>query len=227
MKKIVHMAVCLFPSVVSIILYGLYPQQGGVILLCAFALLLSLCWWLFSSFERKRPGARQIVLLAVFTALAVVGRGAFYLLPQIKPTAAIVILTGVSMGPESGFLSGALSMFISNCFFGHGPWTLWQMVAMGTVGFLAGLLFEEKQPKTWHLMLYGGISVFLIYGALVDVSTIMLSGTGLEGALMIYGAALPFNFSHGLGTAVFLSLGSGRILRSIRRVQKKYGMMQR
>ena len=46
-------------------------------------------------FEGRRPQARELVLLATMTALAVAGRAAFYWLPQCKPVCAIVILTAV------------------------------------------------------------------------------------------------------------------------------------
>ena len=77
-------------------------------------------------FEGRRPQARELVLLATMTALAVAGRAAFYWLPQCKPVCAIVILTAVAFTPEAGFVTGAAAGLISNFFFGQGPWTPWQ-----------------------------------------------------------------------------------------------------
>ena len=91
-------------------------------------------------FEGRRPQARELVLLATMTALAVAGRAAFYWLPQCKPVCAIVILTAVAFTPEAGFVTGAAAGLISNFFFGQGPWTPWQMFTWGLVGFLAGIL---------------------------------------------------------------------------------------
>ena len=76
-------------------------------------------------FERRKPQAREMVVLAVLTALAVAGRSAFFMLPQFKPVAAMVIIAGVAFGGEAGFLVGALTAFVSNMLFGHGPWTPW------------------------------------------------------------------------------------------------------
>ena len=76
-------------------------------------------------FEGRRPQARELVLLATMTALAVAGRAAFYWLPQCKPVCAIVILTAVAFTPEAGFVTGAAAGLISNFFFGQGPWTPW------------------------------------------------------------------------------------------------------
>ena len=53
---------------------------------------------------------------------------------------AIVILTAVAFTPEAGFVTGAAAGLISNFFFGQGPWTPWQMFAMGLIGFLSGII---------------------------------------------------------------------------------------
>ena len=86
-------------------------------------------------FEKRRPQARELIVLAVLAAIAVAGRAAFFMVPQFKPVAAIVIIAGVCFGAESGFLVGAVAGFVSNLFFGQGPWTPWQMFCFGIIGF--------------------------------------------------------------------------------------------
>ena len=98
-------------------------------------------------FEGRRPQARELVLLSTMTALAVAGRAAFYWLPQCKPVCAIVILTAVAFTPEAGFVTGAAAGLISNFFFGQGPWTPWQMLGFGLVGFLGGVLFAGREVR--------------------------------------------------------------------------------
>lgn len=97
----------------------------------------------FMIFEEKVPQTRELILIAGISAIAVAGRMAFFWLPQFKPVLAIVIIAGISLGPESGFLCGALSMFASNIFFGQGPWTPWQMFAAGIIGFISGITFSK------------------------------------------------------------------------------------
>lgn len=84
----------------------------------------------------RKPQARDMVPIAVMAALGVVGRTVFAIvpLPNFKPVSAIVIMTGVVFGPESGFLTGALTGFVSNFIFGQGPWTPWQMFSWGMIG---------------------------------------------------------------------------------------------
>ena len=61
----------------------------------------------------------------------------FFMLPEFKPVVAMTILAGVAFGGETGFLVGAMTMLVSNMLFSQGPWTPWQMFAMG-VNRLAG-----------------------------------------------------------------------------------------
>lgn len=117
----------------------------------------------FMRFEMKKPRAREMVPLAVMAALGVVGRTVFQIipLPNFKPVSAIVIMTGVSFGAEAGFMTGALTGFVSNFIFGQGPWTPWQMFCWGMIGFIAGKMaktgfFERKNNREyftatfWH-----------------------------------------------------------------------------
>lgn len=102
------------------------------------------------NFERRRPRAREIVLLASMTALTV---GANEICAHTVPLHAgttLVVLSGIGLGPEAGFLIGALGRFLCNFFDGQGPWTPWQMFAWGLIGYLAGLFFnrtERRNPK--------------------------------------------------------------------------------
>ena len=76
-------------------------------------------------------------------ALNVAGRAAFFMLPEFKPVVAMTILAGVAFGGETGFLVGAMTMLVSNMLFSQGPWTPWQMFAMGIIGWLAGVLYRK------------------------------------------------------------------------------------
>ncbi len=73
----------------------------------------------FMMFEGRKPKAREIMVIAVLSALGVAGRAAFFMVPSFKPVAAFVILTGISFGGEAGFLVGCLIMLISNMFMGQ------------------------------------------------------------------------------------------------------------
>ena len=52
------------------------------------------------------------------TALSVLGRILFAMIPAFKPVTAMVVITAMYFGSEAGFLTGALSAVISNFYFG-------------------------------------------------------------------------------------------------------------
>lgn len=183
-------------------------------------------------FEDRKPQARELLLIAVMAALEVVGRMAFFMLPQFKPVAALVIITGVSLGAEAGFLTGAVGSFVSNFFFGQGPWTPWQMFAFGIIGFLAGILFRGKSEETKAnrilLSIYGGFAVFIIYGFVVDCSSAInfSSGFSLKNLWVVILSGLPFNFAHGVSTVIFLYILAKPMCRKLSRIKRKYGIME-
>jgi len=181
-------------------------------------------------FEKRRPHARELVILAVLTALAVAGRAAFFMLPQFKPVVAMVIIAGVAFGGEAGFLVGALSGFISNMFFGQGPWTPWQMFAFGIIGFLAGILFQRSKFSRSRLALcaFGGFAAFVIYGGLLDFhSALLFLGGRLtpEAVLIVFVQGVPFNLIHAAATVTFLAIIARPMLGKLERVKIKYGLI--
>ena len=177
-------------------------------------------------FEGKKPSARELVLLATMTALAVAGRVAFAWLPQCKPTCAVVILTGIAFSPEAGFLTGASAALVSNFFFGQGPWTPWQMLGFGLVGLLGGLLFQGRKFRRTSLLLYGFFAPLLLYGLLLDTASLLMFPAleiSWEALLAAYGAGFFANLVHAVATVLFLMLLQKPILRKLERVKVKYG----
>lgn len=181
----------------------------------------------FARFEGRRPQVKEIVLLAVMTALAVAGRAAFYWLPQFKPVCAVVILTAVAFNTEAGFITGAAAGLVSNMFFGQGPWTPWQMLGFGLVGYIGGLLFYGKEPKMLPLVLYGFFSVLIIYGLLLDTGSLLMYSQQptLQELAAMYVSGFAPNLVHAFGTAVFLATLKNPVLLKLRRIKTKYGIL--
>ncbi len=216
------------------IFFGIYflNDRSSVFIGCCIICLSMLPFAMV--FEGRQPQARELLLIAVMSAIAVVGRAAFFMVPQFKPTAAIVIIAGVSLGPEAGFLIGAVSGFVSNFFFGQGPWTPWQMFALGIIGFIAGLLFSRRkgsENKHRHRILlsaFGGLAAFGIYGFLMDFSSVVTVSRGITKELLLARmvSGFPFNVIHGVATTFFLLILSDPMERKISRIRKKYGLME-
>src|SRR5512133_1722026 len=107
-------------------------------------------------FERTRPPAKVVALVATLAALATVGRIAFAPFPNVKPTTDIVLFAGFAVGAAPGFAVGATTGLASNVFFGQGPWTPWQMAGWGMVGVLGGVLgvlTKGREPRRLPLAL--------------------------------------------------------------------------
>lgn len=178
----------------------------------------------FLSFEKRKPKLREIMIVATLAAIAVVGRGAFYMLPSVKPMAAIVILSGVSLGGEVGFLVGAMSMLVSNIFFGQGPWTPWQMFAMGMLGFVAGLLFRRKLDTSWKrivlIAIAGFVLVMILYGGIMNPASVLMYQEHVNKQMIVaaYLAGVPFDLVHALSTFVFILIGGKPLLEKLDRV---------
>lgn len=185
----------------------------------------------FVMFEDRKPQAREIVVIAVMVVIATMGRMAFSMLPNFKPVTAIVIISGIGLGAEAGFLTGALTAFASNFFFGQGPWTPWQMFAFGIIGFLSGLLFRNNRKKYAFnkviLCIYGGFVTFAIYGFIMDTSSALsfLDGLTWEVFVAKYISGVPVNFTHAVSTMIFLFAMTKPILKKLDRVKLKYGIL--
>ena len=204
-----------------------FSEQVNYYITSVAVLVLSMLPF-FVGFELKKISTGEITLVATFIALAVVSRAVFYLIPQFKPIGAVVIIAAVCLGAQRGYLVGSFSAFISNFIFGQGFWTPFQMVALGLVGFLSGLIFKKIKPKRVSLSIVGFVLCFALYGLIVDMSTIISvygNDFDFKGAMSIYLTGLPFSAVFGAATAVFLFLFGEAFIKKTQRVIKKYGLI--
>lgn len=218
-------AVILIPATV---LFGMYFLDDRKYYFTSILVLFEIFSMFIFRFENRKASAREIVLLAALTALSVGGRLAFYMLSNFKPALAIIIITGAALGAESGFLVGALTAFISNMFFGQGPWTPWQMFAMGISGFMSGILFKSDilPKKRIVLSFYGLLTALFIYGGIVNISSALVWEQQPTLKVIISYLILGFKFDliHGIATAFFMFVLSGPVIYSIERIKHKYGL---
>lgn len=187
----------------------------------------------FVGFERRKPQLRELVVIAVLIALGVIGRQVFFMLPQMKPVLAISIIAGASLGPGAGFLVGAMIAFVSNFFFGQGPWTPWQMMALGLAGMFAGLIFQkwnrrERKPSRLHKIsacVFGLLSGYF-YGLVVDLWTLFgyTEKPSLSAYLIVKSTAVWFDTVLAISTFVFLWVLYAPMIKKLNRIKLKYGM---
>lgn len=187
----------------------------------------------FVGFERSKPQIRELVVISVLIAIGVIGRQVFFMLPQMKPVIAISVIAGASLGPGAGFLVGAMIAFVSNFFFGQGPWTPWQMMALGLAGMFAGLIFQkwnrrEPKPSKVHkiaVCVFGLVSGYF-YGLIVDLWTLFgyTEKPSLNAYLVVKSTAIWFDTLLAISTFVFLWMLYAPMIKKLNRIKLKYGM---
>ncbi|MCL1828817.1 MAG: ATP-binding cassette domain-containing protein [Oscillospiraceae bacterium] len=181
-------------------------------------------------FENRKPQARELAVIAVLCAIAVAGRAAFFMLPQFKPVVALVIIAGVAFGGEAGFLVGAMTGFVSNFFFGQGPWTPYQMFALGIIGFLAGICFRKGLLRRTPLSLavFGAFATLIVYGGIMNPAQVLIFQSPPEKAMLIaaYLQGIPFDLVHAAATVTFMLIIAKPMLEKLDRVKSKYGLTE-
>ena len=209
---------------------GLQWNGGRKYMVISFAIIFETMLPFFLIFEGRKPQARELVILSVLSALAIGGRAAFFALPGFKPVAAMVILSGVAFGGEAGFMVGSMTMFCSNVLFGQGPWTPWQMFAMGVIGLLAGVLFRKGllHRERFSLSVFGGLVTFLIYGGIMNPASVLMyqPNVNLKMILTAYITGVPADAVHALATVLFLWFLAEPMLEKLDRVKVKYGLLE-
>ena len=190
----------------------------------AFAVLLECSLPFVMVFEGRKPEPRELVLIAVTAAIAIAGRAAFFALPGFTPVMGLVILAGAAFGGESGFIVGAVTMLLSNFMFGQGPWTPWQMFAMGLIGFLGGMVPRRNRLS---MACFGAAAAVLVYGGIMNpASALMWDRTGNTGSLLVYYVAgLPVDLVHAAATFITLWFMTEPFLEKTDRIREKYGLL--
>lgn len=202
-------------------------QQGNYYISAVAIIILSLIPF-YVLFEQRKIKTSEIVTLAVMIALCVASRVVMAYIPQVKPTCALVIVTAIAFGPNVGFFTGSLSMFVSNFIFGQGMFTPFQMLGMGLVGFICGLIFHKK-PYTNNKLavsIIGGLSCFIVYGIIVDSCSFFMMSTDFtfKSAIKIYLSGMSFNLVHGITTGILLFFINKPMTDKFNRLRIKYGI---
>ncbi len=194
----------------------------------SLAVLVEVMAAFFILFEGRRPKSREIAVMAVICALGIAGRAAFFMLPQFKPVAALVIIAGMTLGGGSGFIVGAVTMLVSNMLFSQGPWTPWQMFAMGLVGLIAGGLSGFLRGGKGRLCVFGALVTIVVYGGLMNLSSALIwAGQPDIGVILTYFVTgFPMDCVHAAATALFLWFGAEPMCEKLDRLRVRYGLFE-
>lgn len=196
-KRTAVAAALIFLAIPVVIALGATLLKDRNYILISLIILVLTMMPFFMVFERRKPKAREIVLIAMMCALTVCAQLICGVTIPIRAGTAIIIVCGVALGPEAGFLIGALARFALNFYAGHGPWSPWQMFCWGLLGFLAGLAFnranlEKKNSRDFRVVM--GPVLCVVFTAVLAYVTYVLvppadGATFFGWRLYIFGAA--------------------------------------
>ncbi len=147
---------------------GSSDSTSGWLALALLPLLAITALWFA---QGKLAGPRQIALLGLLASIAAATRIATSGVGGFELIFVVVILGAAALGARFGFLLGASAILLSSLFFGGiGPWTAFQMFAVGWVGAGAGLIGRRlgKKLKSWQLASYAVVSAYL-FGLIMNL----------------------------------------------------------
>lgn len=211
----------LIPLVAIPLLVALGVTLSNHHLLISFGIAVLAVVLFLAGFERKLTGSRRLVLVSCMTALCIAGR----FIPFFKPVTALTIITGMYLGGESGFLTGAMAALLSNFYFGQGPWTPFQMLALGLLGLCSGWLHRPLK-RSRPLLLLWGVLAGIAYSMVMDVWTVLWydGSFRLELYLSALLTALPYTAMYAVANFVFLWVLAKPFGEKLERVRIKYGV---
>lgn len=224
--RIIISAVVISVLIPACLIFGVWLFKDRKYNIISMLIAFLSCVPFFVRLERGKNGARELIVIAVMTAFSVLGRIIFMPLPGFKPVTAVTVISGITLGPEAGFLVGSLTAVVSDFFFGQGPWTPFQMFAWGILGFLSGILMYRKQKKSLVVVCVLGAAGGVLFSLIMDIwTTLSLDGVfNVSRYLTNVFAALPFMGIYSFSNIVFLLLLTKPFVSKLERIKVKYGI---
>lgn len=224
MKKYVSYIIML-AIVPTVILIGQLVFKNKEYAFVSLAIAVISCIPFFLAFERKKHTTSRLIMVGVMTALSVVGRIVFAVIPGFKPVTAMIIITGVYFGSETGFMVGSLTAVISNFYFGQGAWTPFQMLSWGFIGLLAGIFAEKLKKSKLTVVVFGALSG-VIFSLLMDFwNTLWWDGFfNIKRYMIMIGSSAWFTLIYAVSNVIFLIVLMKPMGDKIERVKIKFNI---
>ncbi len=201
-----------FPSLNALVSWGLIAIVLAVLVTLAF----------FFKFESVALGSKEIALVAMLATISAVLRIPFAAIPSLQPCTFLIICCGYVFGPIAGFMVGAMTPLISNFFLGQGPWTLYQMLAWGLIGYGAGYLARFNLDRKGFIIV--GVVCGFLFGLITNIYFWLYFAYPLTFGTLVFVqlSSLWFDVSHAVGNAIFLGLFSTRTVSILERYRKRF-----
>jgi len=202
----------LIPSLNALVNWGIVAVILSVLVILAF----------FFRFESTILSSKEIALVSMLATTSAVLRIPFAAIPSFQPCTFLIICSGYVFGPIAGFMVGAMTPLISNFFLGQGPWTLYQMLAWGLIGFGSAYLRRFKLDRKGLILI--GVLCGFIFGFITNIYFWLYFIYPLTLRTFIFAqlTSLWFDVSHAVGNAIFLGLFGTRTIAILERYKKRF-----
>ena len=149
--------------------------------------------------DRGLERTKRMMLIAMISTVAYVGRMMFSFIPDVQPTTTIIILVTIYIGTFDGLMVSIVSMFMSNLYLGIGPWTIAQIVAFSAIV----AMFHIIKNSRLSLKYYPAVAFFsgLLYGFVISLVQAPFFGWPIFFPYWISG--ISFDVYHAIGNYVF------------------------
>lgn len=146
---------------------------------------------------------KKLILAALFAALSCVATMSIRVPTPgtsgyIHPGDAIVILSGIILGPVWGFLAGGIGSALSDLIGGYFIYVPITFVIKGLVALAAGLLYQKvgkNQKSRYIAVILGGVADIILVAGGYFVCEFFIYGAGAA-------ASIPANIIQGVGGLV-------------------------
>ncbi len=180
--------------------------------------------------SNNRSLVRNLTLMASLTALNVGARVALAGgPPNVKPMAFLAMTGGIIGGALTGLVVGALSILISDLYFGSGFWTIIDAASMGAIASLAGLLWSRRVKIRRVELIIGGFLLTAIYDVASSVIPAWIFGYSWWLAILLLyvpflagvGLFYPFGLAHEATTAILMGAVGPTLMERVRPLVKQ------
>jgi len=177
-------------------------------------------------FESSHVSARELAIISLLGTLSALLRVPFAAIPGLQPSTYVVVCAGYVFGPVAGFMVGAMTAVVSNFFLGHGPWTLFQVLAWGLAGASAPLL-RRVALRARTLAMFG-ICWGILFGLITDawMWVAFVYPLTLRTFLVTLLGSVGFDVMHAAGNALFLGLLGVRTIRILERYHRRFNWVR-
>lgn len=167
---------------------------------------------------------REIILMAIFIALAIAGGLALAPFPNIELVTVTIFLGGLMLGGARGLVIGAIAEFLYSFFNPYGaaapPLLIAQVISMALAGAAGGVLrflINDRLPAIWLLGLIG-FGLTFTFDLLTTVSFTLFAGAGMAGFIAAVVFGIYFYMAHQISNTLIFALLLPVLWRRLRQI---------